>query len=409
MDGPGLHNSSGGQRPLSMGMQPSVGVRPMGVPQGNSYSPQQQQHQPSMASPHNMRPAGVRHSYQSGQGENDKLVSELMHEVETKRSELENMTMSVVQWKQSFKDKLHQEKLELQASRVNERSVMQDRMSLRMLQLNGRLLAAVAFQKLREHRKQVLWLQRVKELKGQCETLREEANIAAANSMSASHEFSQQEFAQRVLNSLSQLLAIAQGHDIEGEGWILSDIVSVGNAVVGEKFRQLLNVIQQVKSNESSLQRRAADLMQGNVVVAQLQERVDSLERDVHSKRKAVESLSMQLDMERDSSARDSRRSSPRASSSTSKEGMHSDMLNKEVQNLSDSKVRLDEENLVLKRKAMDLEDSNNALRKQLVDARRCHYVYACAKYTAPICTYVSAAVLIVTVLARSVVRCVCS
>ena len=50
--------------------------------------------------------------------------------------------------------------------------------SLRMLKLYGRLGLAVAFQKLREHRKQVLWLQRVKELKTQCEALREESNIS---------------------------------------------------------------------------------------------------------------------------------------------------------------------------------------------------------------------------------------
>jgi len=295
MDASSLHSSStGGQRPLSMGMQPGVGVRPMGVAQNATFSPQQPSYQ-AQQSPMAQHAVGVRHSYQGGQGEHDKLVSELMHEVETKRSELENMTMSVVQWKQSFKDKLHQEKLELQASRLNERSIMQDRMSQRMLHLHGRLLAAVTFQKLREHRKQVLWLQRVKELKSQCESLREEASISAANSMVASQEFVQQEFPQRILNSLSQLLAIAQGHDLEGEGWILSDIVSVGNAVVGEKFRQLLNVIQQVKSNEASLQRRTADLMQGNGVVGQLQDRVAALERDLHSKRKAVESLSMQV------------------------------------------------------------------------------------------------------------------
>lgn len=290
---PNLHSSTGGQRPLSMGMQPGVGVRPMGVAQNATFSPPQQQ--PPYQQGLVQQPSGVRHSYQSGAGDHDKLVSELMHEVETKRSELENMTMSVVQWKQSFKDKLHQEKLELQASRLNERSIMQDRMSQRMLHLHGRLLAAVTFQKLREHRKQVLWLQRVKELKNQCETLREEASISSANSMAASQEFAQQEFPQRILNSLSQLLAIAQGHHLEGEGWILSDIVSVGNAVVGEKLRQLLNVIQQIKSNEASLQRRTADLMQGNGVVAQLQDRVASLERDLHSKRKAVESLSMQV------------------------------------------------------------------------------------------------------------------
>eukprot|EP00961_Rhodomonas_salina_P141308 1902409-Rhodomonas_salina.1 len=211
----------------------------------------------------------------------DALVSELMHEVETKRTELENMTMSVVQWKQTFKDKLQTEKLELQreieraeATRIHDRSILQERMSMRMLHLYGRLVTAVTFQKLKEHRKQVLWLQRVKELKNQCESLREEASIAAANSMSASHSFSQTEFGQRITTSLTHLQAIAQGHDVDVEGgWILSDIVSVGNAVVGEKLRQLLTVIQQLKASEASLQRKTADLMQGNSVVAQLQDR----------------------------------------------------------------------------------------------------------------------------------------
>ena len=83
------------------------------------------------------------------------------------------------------------------------------------------------------------------------------------------------------------------------------------------------------------------------------------------------DSCASQLDMERDSSARESRRSSPRASSTAAKESMHAEVLNKELQALSDVKVRLEEENLGLKRKVMDLEDSNNALRKQLVDTRR--------------------------------------
>jgi len=50
---------------------------------------------------------------------------------------------------------------------------------------------------------------------------------------------------------------------------------------------------------------------------------------------------------------------------------MQADALNKELQTLSDVKVRLEEDNYGLKRKVLDLEDSNNALRKQLVDARR--------------------------------------
>lgn len=57
---------------------------------------------------------------------------------------------------------------------------------------------------------QVLWLQRVKELKVQCEGLREEASIAASNSVSGSVEFSQGEFASRILASLSNLIAFTQ-------------------------------------------------------------------------------------------------------------------------------------------------------------------------------------------------------
>lgn len=57
---------------------------------------------------------------------------------------------------------------------------------------------------------QVLWLQRVKELKVQCEGLREEANIAASNSVSGSVEFSQGQFASRILASLSNLITYTQ-------------------------------------------------------------------------------------------------------------------------------------------------------------------------------------------------------
>lgn len=266
-----------------------------------------------------------------------------------------------MQWKQNFKDKLQQEKLELQrdaeranASRIQDRSIMQERMSLRILTLYGRQRLAVAFQKLREHRKQVLWLQRVKELKTQCESLREEAAIAASNAMSASHEFTQQEFVQRIMNSLSHLLAIAQGHDLEMEGgWMLSDIVAVGNAVVAEKIRQLLTVIQQLKTSESALQRRTADLMQGSPMVAQLQERVQVLERELHGKRKAVESLSMQLDIERDAQ-RDSRRSSPRASAVLQSPGPGNlDMIQRELSLLTEAKMKLEEEMISMKSKVI--------------------------------------------------------
>jgi len=80
--------------------------------------------------------------------------------------------------------------------------------------------------------------------------------------------------------------------------------------------------------------------------------------------------------MERESSARSSKRSSPRASSA-SKESMHSEFLSKEVQSLAEVKARLEEESHALTRKVMELEVSNDALRKQLVDTRRC-----------PLCSY---------------------
>ena len=79
----------------------------------------------------------------------------------------------------------------------------------------------------------------------------------------------------------------------------------------------------------------------------------------------------LQLDMERESSARSSKRSSPRASSA-SKESMHSESLSKELLSLAEVKARLEEENHTLTNKVMKLEDSNDALRKQLVDTRRC-------------------------------------
>eukprot|EP00283_Hemiselmis_rufescens_P023006 CAMPEP_0173442600 /NCGR_PEP_ID=MMETSP1357-20121228/27546_1 /TAXON_ID=77926 /ORGANISM="Hemiselmis rufescens, Strain PCC563" /LENGTH=112 /DNA_ID=CAMNT_0014408379 /DNA_START=1 /DNA_END=335 /DNA_ORIENTATION=+ len=112
--------------------------------------------------------------------------------------------MSVVQWKQNFKDKLKQEKNELQRDKERTEATIMHRLELfkervagRMMGLYERLQLAVAFQKLRENRKQVLWLQRVKGLKAQCEGLREENSIAQANSASASHDFSQGQFAQR--------------------------------------------------------------------------------------------------------------------------------------------------------------------------------------------------------------------
>jgi hypothetical protein len=165
--------------------------------------PQQQMHSNQMQSPA-ARPAsqnvqqvpagqltakpGNIYSSEGGQrrgADQEAQITDLMNQVESKRSELESMTMSVVQWKQTFKDKLLQEKLEIQrdaeravSSRMQDRELLFDHMSLRMLKLYGRLGLAVAFQKLREHRKQVLWLQRVKELKTQCEALREESNIS---------------------------------------------------------------------------------------------------------------------------------------------------------------------------------------------------------------------------------------
>jgi hypothetical protein len=56
---------------------------------------------------------------------------------------------------------------------------------------------------------------------------------------------------------------------------------------------------------------------------------------------------------------------------------MHSEFLSKEVQSLAEVKARLEEESHALTRKVMELEVSNDALRKQLVDTRRC-----------PVCSY---------------------
>mmetsp|Transcript_24146 Transcript_24146/g.57565 ORF Transcript_24146/g.57565 Transcript_24146/m.57565 type:complete len:881 (+) Transcript_24146:43-2685(+) len=341
---------------------------------GMMSSPQQRP--ASMNQPQPMSQQGMYGSQGGGQrrgNDQEAQITDLMHQVESKRSELENMTLSVVQWKQTFKDKLQHEKLEIQrdaeraiSSRAQGRDLLLERTSLRMLNLYGKIGLAVAFQNLRQHRKQVLWLQRVKELKTQCEALREEATIAGANSVAASQDFAKTEFPMRVLSSLSHLLAIAQGHETDDGGWILSDVVSVGNAVVGERLRHLLGVIQDLKNSEAALQSRTADLVQGNPVVAQLQERIQGLEMDVMSKRKTMESLSMQLDIERES-----QRAVPAARTSSNKSHDQTEMLGRELQMVSDAKGKLEEDNMALKRKVIEVEDSNNQLRKQLVDSRR--------------------------------------
>lgn len=153
---------------------------------GMMSSPQQRP--ASMNQPQPMSQQGMYGSQGGGQrrgNDQEAQITDLMHQVESKRSELENMTLSVVQWKQTFKDKLQHEKLEIQrdaeraiSSRAQGRDLLLERTSLRMLNLYGKIGLAVAFQNLRQHRKQVLWLQRVKELKTQCEALREEATIA---------------------------------------------------------------------------------------------------------------------------------------------------------------------------------------------------------------------------------------
>eukprot|EP00960_Hanusia_phi_P043698 756207-Hanusia_phi.AAC.4 len=209
----------------------------------------------------------------------DSLVTELMHEVEAKRNELENMTISVVQWKQSFKDKLQQEKKELQrdaqraeAVHMFDKTLLQEKMSQRILRVYQHLCTAVAFQKLREHRKQSLWLQRVKELKNTNQNLKEELEIASSNSLNISTDFSQNEFVQRLISSISCLISIAEGKDNEQEGgWILADVLSVGNALVAEKLRNLLKVISKLREDEVALQQQVESLSRGHPAVAYLQ------------------------------------------------------------------------------------------------------------------------------------------
>ena len=69
-----------------------------------------------------------------------------------------------------------------------------------------------------------------------------------------------------------------------------------------------------------------------------------------------------------------SRRSSKQ--SQLLKDSMHSEALTKELQTLSNVKNKLEEDIVVFKRKVMDLEDSNNALRKQLVEMRRFYFFH---------------------------------
>jgi hypothetical protein len=78
----------------------------------------------------------------------------------------------------------------------------------------------------------------------------------------------------------------------------MTDIIGVGNAVVGEKLKQLLMAVQRLKASESNLHRRTSDLARGNSAVAGLQARVSDLERELASKRRAVEALSLQLDID---------------------------------------------------------------------------------------------------------------
>lgn len=95
------------------------------------------------------------------------------------------------------------------------------------------------------------------------------------------------------------LMRGAQGSEAELESsWMMSDILGVGNAVVGDKLKQLMMAIQRIKASESSLHRRTADLARGNSAVAGLQARISDLERELALKRKAVENLALQLDME---------------------------------------------------------------------------------------------------------------
>ena len=68
---------------------------------------------PTQQTPSKSLSTSVGRSETPGGADHDQLVTELMNQVESKRSELESMTMSVVQWKQNFKDKLKQEKVGL--------------------------------------------------------------------------------------------------------------------------------------------------------------------------------------------------------------------------------------------------------------------------------------------------------
>ena len=82
-----------------------------------------------------------------------------------------------------------------------------ERMTGHMLKLHNRLTMGLTFQKMKERRMQVLWLNRVKELKNQCENL----------SLSQEERMDTDSLVTVVVDMLTKLQGLAQGHARENE------------------------------------------------------------------------------------------------------------------------------------------------------------------------------------------------
>ena len=157
----------------------------------------------------------------------------------------------------------------------------QERMSLHILKLHNRVAMAISFQKFRERRMQVLWLNRVKDLKSNCEDLK----------IQCEEQQESGSLANGTIEFLDHLLQYTLCKDSELQPQMNFNYPECGESPAGQALRerlsQLLSLIVKMKRKESSLQKRLQDFGFGN----HLQDQVTSLEQMLVSDRKSLESL----------------------------------------------------------------------------------------------------------------------
>ena len=119
-----------------------------------------------------------------------------------------------------------------------------ERLSLHILKLHNRITTAVAFQKFRERRMQVLWLNRVKDLKMNCEDLKNQCE-------------EQQEYgclANSTVEYLDQLLQFILSKDIDSQPQISFNCPDFGDVpqatALRERLSQLLSLIVKMRRKE---------------------------------------------------------------------------------------------------------------------------------------------------------------